>query len=1593
MNQKPQRNCRTKHSQPMPIASHKIPTYFILLLLLRPLALSLESPGKEVVFRQFKPLLDVSNAIIGSGQDQYNLAITQDFLPLLVPRDIQSTKLVRIWMSKPSSELVKSRVENGLFISKNKVLYLWRQSRSLKLRAYVAEFRFSTFFSSPLLTDVDAGEMNVELYDQTDFRYHLQNVPSEAGGDTAYTLVMNRDVQVLKTSHTLEGFGRKDLLSVDGLEQFSSVVFQKSGNSRFYSYFSCYNNSVEKHTLVATLLDLEKLGPVSAEQAFSEVQEVPFFRSENPFILRDTGIDSSSNSPFVASYLYDKFFWVNGKVGLISLKEGRRESTAALASPSESPVDIAAPRGTTLMLLVTTSRGKLAEGSVVSEQTQIHVYKALRHSQLVEGVTIAHLETISMGSMAVKKISLSRDHNLLLFGEDAKNKNWLAIWNVGNPLRLNCGGNQVKIYDPLTRKVICKEPSTLLKNCSKIQPFSLSCLECSPQARAEGFELVETPTPTAPLKKTCLKSSKTTCQPPKYLNPSGEDCYDCAEVAGCSKCLNHSKSCLECSPGFGLSPFTQSCFKCSEIDSNCQSCHLSFNLGKICLSCSKGFFISKVSHYPFRVCASCPKFCDSCLNLSSCQTCSPGYKKVIENGSGTCVREECEDDQYFDLEQKKCRECDEFSMIKRNQDGSKTCEPICAPGEFIVNKEKRSCMKCDELSESGDCAECDQKTGVCQICKEGSVFIEGTNYCKKACKVGEYWRGRAENKCHSCTADNNKKCSKCEDVSGLCSKCEEGYFLKDGFCRKKCDLEKQFWSGREANDCLECQKVHKNCQKCANITGECLQCASGYRAANKTCVVGCKAQGEYWSQKDKQCMNCASNCLRCQDDTGKCLECKNGLEPYQDGEFCWYSKNSLKTDQTKNSPKLLDSFFDPSNASIVLVFDRVVTDENIPRNLHKLKIELAEGDGEYSRLAINSTKYKGRRKIDFFEFPREEVRGAKLRVSTLLEAITEEGGGSEAKINQNGGQRRVLASTKNQQKFSKKSQKDKIQKNTRLLTRRNGHEEFSYQEGNQPKTSLFLLLIENINYYKSTNSEEVKAFGRLLAWISTGVGLLLFLVYPPAALSLIQLTQTVSLLRLLNADLPTNLLIFMKELSLSTITTIPNPFKANSSASTCQPNQIFYRIENLSCFAIEGNIPVIGIQLLLLIILKIIFSGLLAHVAKSTISREGHNNRSKIIKNLEEKFIIKLLVKYSTMFSRKAILYYFQAAQVDALLAGFLLLKYPGRFEDPNRKRNLGAGLVVLALCLIVFGCLAENCYKENKLKAKNLDDYRRKKRGGIELKAYCFGEFRDSETTPLLTHSLSMALYGALVGVVVFAAEFSTAQCYITLVVLASFLVAHCGLRPHSSPIIVVLSITKFIILGFIPLAMIWMGRTDLSPKKAHDRIGSSVIALVGLLLTAELIFQVVEAVKNFRDPKRPSLKERTTQKLTRILKENAPEDQHPKSPESQKSPGTVRYPSIEDRAPPKIDDKDLKEEETKIPQEACEKRLNLSSRIKRLQSVKKTYKKRLSISTGLQFALHRELGPRGGHPAATTLANHSIFDGVKNTRLGKLNEKESNL
>ena len=477
------------------------------------------------------------------------------------------------------------------------------------------------------------------------------------------------------------------------------------------------------------------------------------------------------------------------------------------------------------------------------------------------------------------------------------------------------------------------------------------------------------------------------------------------------------------------------------------------------------------------------------------------------------------------------------------------------------------------------------------------------------------------------------------------------------------------------------------------------------------------------------------------------------------------------------------------------------------------------------------------------------------------------------------------------------------------------------EEQGKPKTIesfLFSLTIKNINYYKpSGNLKVIEIFGSVFNYSSIALTLVLLVVYPPGALSLIQLNQAIYMLQLLKVDLPANLIALASQFSKHGLLLAPNPMSTQNSVSACKPDIAFYRLENFSCGILESRVPTLVVQLLILWVLKMVLNRFAVFLVKKNFKEKVRRRElmdDKMTPKGKDNKLLDWVVKLNLVVSKRLILYYFLMTQYDFFTDSFIALKYPGSRENNNRIINQSGALIILLiyfLLVIWFTCIYCKKSKEKIEEAQETKKEKNKKKEDFDRKSYCYGEFVDKSTTPPVTHITSLILNGALCLVLVIGPE-PDFQLYLTLGILLVHVGFNIANNPYSSSIQSGLTLTRHIFLALVPGALAIQTLVNLSKKVLYNVIGTTLVILLSLILTAELICQIIAIIITVKNSKK-SIKKQKIEKLTSILK----------------------YLKLLNE-----------EEETDIPMEGPEKGLTLDSRMSRMQST--MFNKRISTNLG---------------------------------------------
>ena len=229
----------------------------------------------------------------------------------------------------------------------------------------------------------------------------------------------------------------------------------------------------------------------------------------------------------------------------------------------------------------------------------------------------------------------------------------------------------------------------------------------------------------------------------------------------------------------------------------------------------------------------------------------------------------------------------------------------------------------------------------------------------------------------------------------------------------------------------------------------------------------------------------------------------------------------------EENPKLLFQYFDKLKPSVVSIFDRKITHNNIPTNLEQLKVEITQ-NGKLIGVKVKNeylepNKY---RKFTELSIEYEELKSATVKISSKL-----------------GKSRRIIERTKNSKK------------------RKNQTE--------QTNLGVFTGTLKGITYYKANSLRKYELAGKITSIILNAVMVICMVTSLPSALILANVGQMIGFMRFVNLDYPANLLTFSKSFSKTSFTLIPNIIPAGNSAE-CNMAEVFFKAKS-SCVGVKNT--------------------------------------------------------------------------------------------------------------------------------------------------------------------------------------------------------------------------------------------------------------------------------------------------------------------------------------------------------------------------------------------------------------------------------------
>ena len=370
-------------------------------------------------------------------------------------------------------------------------------------------------------------------------------------------------------------------------------------------------------------------------------------------------------------------------------------------------------------------------------------------------------------------------------------------------------------------------------------------------------------------------------------------------------------------------------------------------------------------------------------------------------------------------------------------------------------------------------------------------------------------------------------------------------------CVPECN-KKEFVSLDDSNfnkyTCKECSSVDSNrvgCSRCQNFTGVCLECEEGYEMIESHfCRKECQDEGWYWSGKETNlCLSCKSSCLRCSDFDGKCEECLSGHRIMDDGKSCepyFPDKDIAEEDK----PKLLLQYFDKMSTQVVSVFNIEVTEDNLPSNLEYFEVEISKkGISIPVQVAKEFLEFKKKRKITELRINYKQFTSASLKISSMIRE-----------------KRRLEEETMPNQ---------------------------SHQGKSKTNLGLFSNTIKGINFYNAKNLDGYRLAGQRISLVINILMVLCMVSSLTSALILVNVSQMIGMMRLVNLDFPANILAFSQGFSKTAFTWVPNIVPVSNTAE-CNMAEVFFKAE-YTCIGLENTGGAVLLILALILLNGLIF--------------------------------------------------------------------------------------------------------------------------------------------------------------------------------------------------------------------------------------------------------------------------------------------------------------------------------------------------------------------------------------------------------------------
>lgn len=372
-----------------------------------------------------------------------------------------------------------------------------------------------------------------------------------------------------------------------------------------------------------------------------------------------------------------------------------------------------------------------------------------------------------------------------------------------------------------------------------------------------------------------------------FTNTNNQKCVTCPS-SNCQECDNEGV-CEKCRPGFYLNQ-NKECQKCGEEscercpNDQCDKCKTGYirdqNQCEVNSTCLIGAFFDQTE----QKCKACAPECVLCFGSSDsqCFECKEGFYFDLSN---KCIRcnascKGCDDDANY------CISCPQGKVLRGHD-----CVDKCQDDEYFDNIDSK-CKECD-----GKCGKCIDKRDKCTQCFDEVFynFNSQMNSCDQQCPDGQYPKlnSYSEDSFYLDTFFNefwdlnnltnidikrNFTCALCSPMcktcyirENVCTSCPSNQFLLFYNCVPKCpkgyfgtiDIQKKI------GICKECRYPCADC----NDLNTCVECYSPFNLENKTCVYKEEKVGKCEDWEFRLGVICRDQCPKGTDPVGDVCLC------------------------------------------------------------------------------------------------------------------------------------------------------------------------------------------------------------------------------------------------------------------------------------------------------------------------------------------------------------------------------------------------------------------------------------------------------------------------------------------------------------------------------------------------------------------------------------------------------------------------------------------------------------------------------------------------------------------------------------------------